>query len=133
MLKWPLAHMCLGQMAGRLGYAEEEMRGLAEGLVESLTGSSRLVEAAAIAVQHLADGDSAVALLAQAREWREALRTAALFDRQDLVETTVAPAAAEAASALLVRPSQIADVALEYLLLCWTVPPPKLDRMQRWR
>ena len=82
------------------------MRGLAEGFVESLSSSSRLVEAAAIAAQHLADIDSAVALLAQAREWREALRTVALFDRQDLVETTVAPAAAEAASTLLVSPGR---------------------------
>ena len=79
------------------------MRDLAEELVDNLSGSSRLVEAAAIAAQHLGDADSAVALLSQAREWREALRTASLFHRQDLFETTVAPTAAEAAATLLVR------------------------------
>ena len=38
----------------------------------------------------------------QAREWREALRIAALFGRQDLIETTVAPQAADSASTLMV-------------------------------
>ena len=38
----------------------------------------------------------------QAREWREALRTAAMFERQDLVETTIAPQAADSAATLQV-------------------------------
>ena len=35
------------------------------------------------------------------REWREAMHTALRYDRQDLVDTVVAPAAAAAAAVLL--------------------------------
>ena len=92
-------------VAGRMGQSPEDMRDLVESLVESLSASGQLAEAARLSAEHLGDADSAVALLCQAREWREAVRNVALFGRQDLVETTVAPAAAEAASALLVSNS----------------------------
>ncbi len=117
--------------------------------MSSLSASSRLAEAAAVATAYLRDADSAVSLLSQvrclilspslssnertaqclfdnndftvflsldvcdaysmifslqAREWREALRTAGMFDRQDLVETTVAPQAADSASTLMAGP-----------------------------
>ena len=40
----------------------------------------------------------------QACEWRETLRVAALFGRDDLIETVVAPSAAEAAATFMVLP-----------------------------
>lgn len=79
------------------------MRDLAEGLADSLSESGRLAAAATIAESHLRDADAAVGFLSQAKEWREALRVAAASDRQDLLETTVAPAAADTASTLVVR------------------------------
>lgn len=78
------------------------MRDLAEALVDSLSESGRLVSAATVAESHLRDADAAVGFLSQAKEWREASRVAAAFDRQDLVETTIAPAAADVASSLVV-------------------------------
>lgn len=91
------------RFVGRLGYPPEKIRELSEALLETLTESGSLVAAAHVASEHLRDGDTAVTLLSQAREWRDALRLAALFDRQDLVETTIAPAAADAALSSLVR------------------------------
>ena len=52
------------------------MKRLAAELVDGLSSMGNLAGAATVAVQYLADVDNGVSLLAQAREWREALRTA---------------------------------------------------------
>lgn len=61
---------------GRLGYEEGQVKRLAAELVDGLSSMGNLAGAATVAVQYLADVDNGVSLLAQAREWREALRTA---------------------------------------------------------
>lgn len=61
---------------GRLGYEEGQIKKLAVELVDGLSSMGNLAGAATVAVQYLADVDNGVSLLAQAREWREALRTA---------------------------------------------------------
>ena len=52
------------------------MQQLAAELVDELTGMGHLADAATVAADYLSDADNAVALLSQARQWREALRTA---------------------------------------------------------
>lgn len=50
---------------GRLGYKKDKIQELADSFVSSLSASSRLAEAAAVATEYLHDADSAVSLLAQ--------------------------------------------------------------------
>ena len=57
--------------AGRLGWDEERVRVAAQELVDSLSSMGRIADAATIAAGYLGDADTAVALLARAREWRE--------------------------------------------------------------
>ena len=54
----------------------EQLQRLAGDMVEQLTGTGALAEAAAVAENYLRDADNAVLLLTRAREWREALRVA---------------------------------------------------------
>ncbi|KAK9834184.1 hypothetical protein WJX81_006434 [Elliptochloris bilobata] len=103
-----LAQYCLAgewrmalALAGRLGYPPARLRETAQELVDGLAAMGRLGDAAAVAATYLGDVDGAVALLAAAREWRESMRVAYAYGRGDLVETSLAPAAAEAAAAAL--------------------------------
>ena len=84
-------------------FSQQQIQVLAGELVESLSASSKWAEAAQVASQYLADADSAVTLLSDAHQWREALRIAHLHGRADLLETTVVPAAAGSATALMVK------------------------------
>lgn len=45
-------------------------------MMEELSGMGQSADAAALAAEYLSDADNAVALLSQARQWREALRIA---------------------------------------------------------
>eukprot|EP00887_Chlorella_sp_A99_P002271 scaffold10.g2271.t1 len=91
-------------LAGRRGWEPGRQRRLAEQCVAELQHLAQPAEAAAVAHAYLQAGldtDAAVALLAGAGEWREAVRLAYQAGRPDLVETVVAPAAAAAAAATL--------------------------------
>ncbi|DBA88250.1 hypothetical protein WJX77_011440 [Trebouxia sp. C0004] len=94
-------------LAGRLGWQEAQVKRLAAELVDGLSSLGNLAGAAAVAVHYLADLDNGVTLLTQAREWREALRLAYKHGRDDLVDTVIAPASAEAAA------STVSDVREE--------------------
>ncbi|KAL3149903.1 hypothetical protein ABBQ38_013268 [Trebouxia sp. C0009 RCD-2024] len=94
-------------LAGRMGWQEGQVRRLAAELVDSLSSMGQLAPAATLALHYLADVDNGVTLLTQAREWREALRVAYKHGREDLVDTVVAPASAEAAA------TAVADVREE--------------------
>ena len=83
-------------LAGRLGFSESERRKMAEELADALELADP-ASAAAVVERELGDVDRAVSLLCVARRWRECLSTAYANRRGDLVETVVAPAAAEAA------------------------------------
>lgn len=52
------------------------MHRLASEVAAELAGTARPAEAAAVALEYLKDIPQALELLAQAREWREALRVA---------------------------------------------------------
>lgn len=62
--------------AGRLGHSEAAVQRLAGEMLEELSGMGHSADAAALAADYLSDADNAVALLSQARQWREALRVA---------------------------------------------------------
>ncbi|KAA6419594.1 MAG: elongator complex 1-like [Trebouxia sp. A1-2] len=94
-------------LAGRLGWQEAQVKRLAAELVDGLSSLGNLAGAAAVAVHYLADLDNGVTLLTQAREWREALRLAYKHGRDDLVDTVIAPASAEAVA------STVSDVREE--------------------
>ena len=57
--------------AGRLGWSEQRVKGLAAELVEGLSGMGRPADAAAVASGYLHDAEAAAALFCQAHEWRE--------------------------------------------------------------
>ncbi|KAL4420046.1 hypothetical protein ABPG77_007485 [Micractinium sp. CCAP 211/92] len=92
--------MCFA-LAARAGWSADQHRRLAAGLADELSAIGRGAEAAAISLEYLKNVDSAVLLLAHAKEWREALRIAYGNGRSDLVDTVVAPQAAQAAAAAL--------------------------------
>lgn len=101
-------------LAARLKLSPPERRTIAEELAEGMEHTDPAA-AAAVAAQHLGDVDRAVGLLCRAREWRECTRVAYLHDRGDLVETTLAPAAAEAASGILTDALEAPARAAKYL------------------
>lgn len=61
---------------------------------------------------------SAVLLLTQGKEWREALRVAYSNSRPDLVDTLVAPQAAQAAAAALEGERRVGQGRLVWMLAC---------------
>ena len=61
----------------------------------------RQAEAAAVTLEYLDDVPGAVALLCEAGEWREGVRVAYARARPELMEATIAPAAAAAAARIL--------------------------------
>ena len=63
-------------LAGRLGWPQERVQSLAADLAASLQSSGQGADAARVLLDYLGDADGAVAALAGAKEWREALRVA---------------------------------------------------------
>eukprot|EP00873_Tetraselmis_striata_P004301 jgi/Tetstr1/424565/TSEL_015091.t1 len=88
-------------LAHGLGWSTERIKKLAANMAEDMRGHMTPVQAATLHLEYLRDVDGAVALLAQAAAWRDALWTAHRADRADLVKTVVVPAAADAAATLL--------------------------------
>jgi elongator complex protein 1 len=101
-------------LAARLGLPGNERASIAEELCEGLELTDPS-SAAVVAAQHLGDVDRAVGSLTRAREWRESARVAYLHDRADLVETVVAPAAAEAAQGILSEATELPARLNKYL------------------
>jgi elongator complex protein 1 len=101
-------------LAGRMGLSKNARRDIAEELCEALSSFDPSA-ASRVASEHLGDVDRAVGLCCAAREWRESTRLAYANDRGDLVDTTVAYAAAEAASQALSDAREVPGRAEKYL------------------
>ncbi|KAG2431603.1 hypothetical protein HYH02_013296 [Chlamydomonas schloesseri] len=101
-------------VAAQLGMAPDEVQALAADVAEELAASGQVADAAAVLLNYLGDVDNAVRTYATAREWREAVRVAHAHGRGDLVETVVAPAAAEGASALLAEAGEAVEKIRKY-------------------
>lgn len=86
--------MCLA-LACRLGKPAGVVETLARELADAAAAGGDASSAAAMLLEYCADVDGAVAALAAGREWREALRLAHARHRGDLVDTVVAPSAAQ--------------------------------------
>ena len=82
-------------LSARLQHSQQQQQALARELAEQLQACGSGADAAQLLVQLLGDVDGAVAALVAAKEWREALRVAYAGGRQDLVDTTVVPGAAQ--------------------------------------
>ncbi|CAK0773220.1 hypothetical protein CVIRNUC_004042 [Coccomyxa viridis] len=95
--RWQMA-LCL---AGRLGWSEDERMQLAAELVEGLNAMGRLRDAAVVSLEHLNSPDAAVQLFCSAHEWCQAACTAMDSRSSSLMDSCVAPAAADAAARLL--------------------------------
>ncbi|XP_059317662.1 elongator complex protein 1 isoform X1 [Lycium ferocissimum] len=87
-------------VAGLIKLGKEEMLQLAQELCEELQALGKPGDAAKIALEYCADVSAGVSFLVSAREWEEALRTAFLHRRDDLV-LEVKTAALECASSLV--------------------------------
>ncbi|GBF99867.1 hypothetical protein Rsub_12507 [Raphidocelis subcapitata] len=101
-------------LAARRGWGEARTAALARDLASSLATGGGAAEAAVVLREYLRDADGAVAALAAAREWREALRVCYAEGRADLVDTAVVPAAAEAAAGLLAEAREARDKVDRY-------------------
>lgn len=111
-------------LAGRLGFSEKERRAMAEELADALELADP-ASAAAIAERELGDVDRATSLLCVARRWRECVSTAYAHRRGDLVETVIAPAAAEAAQTARDDAAEVPARARKYL--------ERLEKLKRHR
>lgn len=109
-----LAHRPALALAGRLGVSAAERTQLAEELAEGLELTDPKA-AASVVERELRDVDRAVALLCRARDWRESQAAAYANGRGDLVDTVIAPAAAEAATAALEHAREAPGRADKYL------------------
>ena len=97
-----------------MGVCAAERTRLAEELAEGLELTDPKA-AATVVERELRDVDRAVALLCRARDWRESQAAAYANGRGDLVDTVVAPAAAEAATAALEHAREAPARADKYL------------------
>lgn len=88
-------------LAARLGREPDKIQAMAARMAVDLADGQRQAEAAAVILEYLDDVPGAVALLAEAGEWRECVRVAYARGRGDLVDTTIAPAAAAASVRIL--------------------------------
>ncbi|GIL71049.1 hypothetical protein Vretimale_4117 [Volvox reticuliferus] len=88
-------------VAAQLEFDEAAVQSLAADVVEELVAGGQAADAAEVLLSYLGDVDNSVRTYTQAREWREAMRVSYAHGRSDLVETVVAPAAADGAAALL--------------------------------
>ncbi|XP_009794332.1 elongator complex protein 1 isoform X2 [Nicotiana sylvestris] len=87
-------------VAGLIKLGKEEVLQLAHELCEELQALGKPGDAAKIALDYCADVNAGTSFLVSAREWEEALRTAFLHRRDDLVEE-VRTASLECASSLV--------------------------------
>ena len=101
-------------LAGRLALPAPERRALASELADTLEQFDPAA-AAAVAERELGDVDRAASLLCAARKWRDVASVAYANGRGDLVETVVAPAAAEAASGVASAAREAPARAEKYL------------------
>ncbi|GFR43049.1 hypothetical protein Agub_g4055, partial [Astrephomene gubernaculifera] len=101
-------------LAGQLGYDEMAVQSLAAEVAEELAAGGQMGDAAAVMLSYLGDVDNAVRTYTQAREWREAIRVAHAHFRGDLVDTVVAPAAAEGAEAMLTEARESTERIRKY-------------------
>lgn len=92
--------MCMVS-AARQGLDPAAARALAAELVSEFRSGAFFQSAGELCLEVLGDSDNGVALLAQASCWKEALRASYGRGRPDLIETVVAPAAAEQAASTL--------------------------------
>ncbi|GIL52022.1 hypothetical protein Vafri_7984, partial [Volvox africanus] len=102
-------------VAGQLEYDEAAVQSLAADVVEELVAGGQAADAAEVLLSYLGDVDNSVRTYTQAREWREAMRVSYAHGRSDLVETVVAPAAADGAAALLADARESEDRIRKYL------------------
>ena len=103
-------------LARRLGTSKVELRRMAVQVSDELVSSGQPKEGAWVLLHHLGDVDNAVSLLADAKEWREALHLAHGREREDLVDTVVAPRAASSASTLLSDAKETREKISKYWL-----------------
>ncbi|WIA32299.1 hypothetical protein OEZ86_003144 [Tetradesmus obliquus] len=101
-------------LSARLQHSQQQQQALARELAEQLQASGSGADAAQLLVQYLEDVDGAVAALVAAKEWREALRVAYAGGRQDLVDTTVVPGAAQASAVLLEEATESTERIAKY-------------------
>ncbi|OIT03214.1 PREDICTED: elongator complex protein 1 isoform X1 [Nicotiana attenuata] len=87
-------------VAGLIKLGKEEVLQLAHELCEELQALGKTGDAAKIALDYCADVNAGTGFLVSAREWEEALRTAFLHRRDDLVQE-VRTASLECASSLV--------------------------------
>ncbi|KAJ8540357.1 hypothetical protein K7X08_030276 [Anisodus acutangulus] len=87
-------------VAGLIKLGKEEVLQLAQELCEELQALGKPGDAAKIALEYCADVSAGISFLVSAREWEEALRTAFLHRRDDLV-LEVRTASLECASTLV--------------------------------
>ncbi|KAF6250794.1 IKI3 family-domain-containing protein [Scenedesmus sp. NREL 46B-D3] len=105
--------MCM-VLSARLQQSQQQQQALARELAEQLQASGSGADAAQLLAQYLGDVDGAVAALVAAKEWREALRVAYAAGRQDLVDTTVVPGAAQAAASLMEEATESTERITKY-------------------
>ncbi|KAG0325923.1 hypothetical protein BGZ99_010376 [Dissophora globulifera] len=78
-------------LAQQLKYDASAIAYLARELAEKLKLDKRYLEAKALLAEYAKDSEEAVSALLEGRLWSEAIRTAYLYDRQDLMATHIAP------------------------------------------
>ena len=119
-------------LAGRLGFSEKERRAMAEELADALELADP-ASAATIAERELGDVDRATSLLCVARRWRECVSVAYANRRGDLVETVIAPAAAEAAQTARDDAAEVPARARKTSSVSKTQETPRSRRRRRRR
>ncbi|KAG0365886.1 hypothetical protein BGZ54_006088 [Gamsiella multidivaricata] len=82
-------------LAQQLKYEPSAIAYLARGLAEQLKSSKRYAEAGVLLAEYSKDSEEAVSVLLEGRLWNEAIRTAYLYNRQDLMATHVNPGIAD--------------------------------------
>ncbi|KAI1321045.1 hypothetical protein EDD11_008626 [Mortierella claussenii] len=82
-------------LAQQLKYDAPATAYLARGLAEQLKSDKRYTEAGLLLAEYAKDSEEAVSALLEGRLWSEAIRTAFLYNRQDLMVTHITPGIAD--------------------------------------
>jgi elongator complex protein 1 len=82
-------------LAQQLNYESSAMAYLARRLAERMKVDKRFSEAGVLLAEYAKDSEEAVSALLEGRLWSEAIRTAYLYNRLDLMETHVTPGIAD--------------------------------------
>ncbi|CAN4096019.1 unnamed protein product [Withania somnifera] len=101
-------------VAGLIKLGKEEVLQLAQELCEELQALGKPGDAAKIALEYCTDVSAGINFLVSAREWEEALRTAFLHRRDDLV-LEVRTASLECASSLIIEYEEGLEKVGKYL------------------